>query len=412
MRRFEKNKKLMILIVLIPILLVGQYFMFSRGLISPIVKGVEIKIIGGNYIKDLDKYIIKLGDDVEISAGNYVKIPGYSKDPKLWFNVLDDKGIIEIKDSKITALKEGYTSVAVMKGKRVLKKAMLKVVNPDVENLDMDISNKLKYVGDSATITSSVDISNYKKFKDTYKAKYKSSDNSILKVNGDKVEAVGVGTATISGKCEDKIVEIPLKIEAKVAKIEVPNEYIIEEGQNSKIVSKVTTSPKGLKAPKVEYKYFEKKKKTDRAAYVDDSGNIKAVREGSEKIIVSCGEKEKIVKITVKKRSIKNNFIKNINYSYTVNDGKIYIDINWDSIDGIKDYDIYIKKSEDEDYILSKKINASEEKEGKLQTVLEYDISEKDKEIFRLYIVGHAEKESTKPSEKIIIEYTNENMEE
>lgn len=408
MKSFRENKRLIRLVVIIPLLLVGQYFMFSKGVISPIVKGVEIKIIGGNYIKDLDKYIIKLGDDVEISAGNYVKIPGYAKNPKLWFNALDDNGIIEIKDNKITALKEGYTSVAVMKGNRLIKKAMLKVVNPDVESLDMDLSDELKYVGDKATISSSVAISDYQKFKDTYKAKYLSSDESILKIDGDKVEAVGVGTATISGECGDKLVEIPLKIEAKVSKLEVANEFILEEGQITNINPKVTTSPKGLKPPKVEYRYADKKKKSDRAAKVSSSGKISAIREGSEKIVVSCGEKERIIKVTVKKRSVKNSTIKNINYSYEVGEENIKLEVSWDSLEGIKSYDIYVKDYDDEEYNIIQSVSQSEEKEGKINTTLEIGLSEigenQDKSL-EIYIVGVGEKESTKPSDKIIIKY-------
>ena len=408
MKSFRENKRLIRLVVIIPLLLVGQYFMFSKGAISPIVKGVEIKIIGGNYIKDLDKYIIKLGDDVEISAGNYVKIPGYAKDPKLWFNALDDNGIIEIKDNKITALKEGYTSVAVMKGNRLIKKAMLKVVNPDVESLDMDLSDELKYVGDKATISSSVAISDYQKFKDTYKAKYLSSDESILKIDGDKVEAVGVGTATISGECGDKLVEIPLKIEAKVSKLEVANEFILEEGQTTNINPKVTTSPKGLKPPKVEYRYDDRKKKSDRATKVSSSGKISAIREGSEKIVVSCGEKERIIKVTVKKRSVKNSTIKNINYSYEVGKENIKLDVSWDSLEGIKSYDIYVKDYDDEEYNIIQSVSQSEEKEGKINTTLEIGLSEigenQDKSL-EIYIVGVGEKESTKPSDKIIIKY-------
>lgn len=408
MKSFRENKRLIRLVVIIPLLLVGQYFMFSKGVISPIVKGVEIKIIGGNYIKDLDKYIIKLGDDVEISAGNYVKIPGYAKDPKLWFNALDDNGIIEIKDNKITALKEGYTSVAVMKGNRLIKKAMLKVVNPDVESLDMDLSDELKYVGDKATISSSVAISDYQKFKDTYKAKYLSSDESILKIDGDKVEAVGVGTATISGECGDKLVEIPLKIEAKISKLEVANEFILEEGQTTNINPKVTTSPKGLKPPKVEYRYADRKKKSDRATKVSSSGKISAIREGSEKIVVSCGEKERIIKVTVKKRSVKNSTIKNINYSYEVGEENIKLDVSWDSLEGIKSYDIYVKDYDDEEYNIIQSVSQSEEKEGKINTTLEIGLSEigenQDKSL-EIYIVGVGEKESTKPSDKIIIKY-------
>lgn len=412
MKDFNKNKKIILLIIIIPLLLVGQYFMFSKGIISPLVKGVEIKIIGGNYIKDLDKYIVKQGDEVEISAGNYVKIPGYAKDPELWFNVLDDTGIAEIKGNKMKALKEGYTSVAVMKGSRLIKKAMIKIVNPDVESLDLDLSDSLKYVGDKATITSSVAISNYKKFEDTYKTKYLSSDESVIKIDGDNAMAVGVGSATISGECGGKTVEIPLKIEAKIAKLEVPKEFVLEEGQTAIIKPKVTTSPKGLKPPKVEYKYSTKKKKDERAAYVSEGGQISAVREGTENIVVSCGQKSATVKITVKKRSIKNSSIKNINYSYNVEENKIKIEISWDSLDGIKAYDIHAKKQDDEEYEVLKTIPQSEEKEGKVSTTIEIELSENDEneeesneKSLDMYIVGVGENESTKPSEKIIIKY-------
>lgn len=407
MKDFNKNKKIILLIIIIPLLLVGQYFMFSKGIISPLVKGVEIKIIGGNYIKDLDKYIVKQGDEVEISAGNYVKIPGYAKDPELWFNVLDDTGIAEIKGNKMKALKEGYTSVAVMKGSRLIKKAMIKIVNPDVESLDLDLSDSLKYVGDEATITSSVAISSYKKFEDTYKTKYLSSDESVIKIDGDNAMAVGVGSATISGECGGKTVEIPLKIEAKIAKLEVPKEFVLEEGQTAIIKPKVTTSPKGLKPPKVEYKYSTKKKKDERAAYVSEGGQISAVREGTEKILVSCGEKKATIKITVKKRSIKNSSIKNINYSYNVEDEKVKIEISWDSLDGIKNYDIYFKNYDDEGYEVLKSIPQTEEKEGKINTNIEVESSdgENDEKGLEIYIVGVGEKESTKPSEKITIKY-------
>lgn len=412
MKDFNKNKKIILLIIIIPLLLVGQYFMFSKGIISPLVKGVEIKIIGGNYIKDLDKYIVKQGDEVEISAGNYVKIPGYAKDPELWFNVLDDTCIAEIKGNKMKALKEGYTSVAVMKGSRLIKKAMIKIVNPDVESLDLDLSDSLKYVGDKATITSSVAISNYKKFEDTYKTKYLSSEESVIKIDGDNAMAVGVGSATISGECGGKTVEIPLKIEAKITKLEVPKEFVLEEGQTATIKPKVTTSPKGLKPPKVEYKYSTKKKKDERAAYVSDGGQISAVREGTENIVVSCGQKSATVKITVKKRSIKNSSIKNINYSYNVEENKIKIEISWDSLDGIKAYDIHAKKQDDEEYEVLKTIPQSEEKEGKVSTTIEIELSENDEneeenneKSLDMYIVGVGENESTKPSEKIIIKY-------
>lgn len=117
--------------------------------------------------------------------------------------------------------------------------------------------------------------------------------------------------------------------------------------------------------------------------------------------------KKATIKITVKKRSIKNSSIKNINYSYNVEDEKVKIGISWDSLDGIKNYDIYFKNYDDEGYEVLKSIPQTEEKEGKINTNIEVESSdgENDEKGLEIYIVGVGEKESTKPSEKITIKY-------
>ena len=79
MKSLNKDKKIILLCLFIPLLFVAQYYVFKVGVISPMIKGVNIKIIEGEYIQDIDKYVVKLGDDVVLSAGDYIKIPQQEK---------------------------------------------------------------------------------------------------------------------------------------------------------------------------------------------------------------------------------------------------------------------------------------------------------------------------------------------
>lgn len=116
MRYIKEHKTLKIAILLsIPVLLIAQFYLFKIGIFRPMVKGVEIEISEGDFIKDIDKYIIKLNDTVELSTGKYIKVPSYAKDPNIWFNVLDNNGTIKIQGNKMTALKVGYSSIGIMK---------------------------------------------------------------------------------------------------------------------------------------------------------------------------------------------------------------------------------------------------------------------------------------------------------
>ena len=49
---FVKNKKYrkIAIIISIPILLVAQYYLFKFGILRPMVKGVEIEIVDGEYV--------------------------------------------------------------------------------------------------------------------------------------------------------------------------------------------------------------------------------------------------------------------------------------------------------------------------------------------------------------------------
>ena len=48
------------IIIIIPILLIAQYYLFKFGAITPMVKGIEIEMEDGDYVKDIDKFVILL----------------------------------------------------------------------------------------------------------------------------------------------------------------------------------------------------------------------------------------------------------------------------------------------------------------------------------------------------------------
>ena len=100
------------------------------------VKGIEIEMENGDYIKDIDKFIIKLNDTVTLSTGDYVIIPDYAKEPNIYFKSLDDSNILSINGNEVTANQEGTTVIGVMKNSRILKKINIKVVNPKVEKFN------------------------------------------------------------------------------------------------------------------------------------------------------------------------------------------------------------------------------------------------------------------------------------
>ena len=92
MKKLNKREKIVLMSILLPLLFVTQYYIFKLGIISPMIKGVNIKIIQGEYIQDIDKYVVKLGDEVTLSAGDYIKVPNYAKDPKIKFSILNKAG--------------------------------------------------------------------------------------------------------------------------------------------------------------------------------------------------------------------------------------------------------------------------------------------------------------------------------
>lgn len=416
MIKFCKNKKIIVLVV-IPLLLVFQYYLFKLGWISPMIKGVDIKIIQGEYIQDIDKYVVKLGDSVVLSPGDYIKIPKYAKDPKIKFIILDDSKTIDLEDNSnnekntviLKSLKSGYTSVGIMKNSRVLKKVTILVVDPTIEDLNVSLEGDLKYVGDSAKFSSYVEV-DYKEFNNSYDVTYESSNEKVLKVNGSKIEAVGVGSSTIYAKSKDKVEAIRFNIVARVKGIEIEKNYNIDVGQSIKLNPKIITSPKNLKPPKIMYKFSEKKLPVERAVSFDENGNVIGIREGSEKITISCGtgnnKKIEVITINVKKDKLENNIIKNLISQHNISDNNLNIVLSWDIIDDVTNYDIYIKNNLDSNgkFELYESITQESFIDSGNRFIMKIPIDENIEKVdYEIYIIGRNEEGSTKPSNIISI---------
>ena len=115
------KKRQLGIIAVIPLLLFGIFYGLKHGYISPMVKGIDIRIIGGTFITNVNKYVIKLGDTVSISPGEYIMVPDFAKKPDIKWNFT--KFLVD-KSGNVVARFEPTTSVEVIEQeiKKLLEK--------------------------------------------------------------------------------------------------------------------------------------------------------------------------------------------------------------------------------------------------------------------------------------------------
>ncbi|MGL5312797.1 MAG: hypothetical protein ACRC92_06090 [Peptostreptococcaceae bacterium] len=410
----DKNYRKIAIVISIPVLLIAQYYLFKIGIFKPMVKGVEVSMVEGDVIKDLDKFIIKLDEEVTLSSGDYITIPSYSKEPVIWFQELDEGGILKIEGNKIIGLKEGISSVGIMKDSRVLKKINIKVVQQKVKDLKATPNEDIKYVGESTEIETVVEV-DYDRFKEKAEVKYSSTDESILQVVGNKVNAVGVGKASILVKSGDLEQELSYNIKAKIDKIKIDKVIELGVGKVKKLKPEIITSPKGLKYGNVEYELVDNKLPIERAIALDvKDGTIQGLQEGEERVKISCGGKSTIVTVKVIKDNTENNDkVQNLEVDYEVVDNKIIISLVWDYLKDINKYGVYIKNNslQDKEYKLFNTINLKPEEiseSNKVKATIELDLVDGKIPDLSMYVVGITDVGNTQPSNIVNIKPTQE----
>lgn len=419
-------KKKIFIVVALPVLIFCMYFGLKKGYISPMIKALDIKIIGGTFITNINKYVIKVGDEVNISAGDYIVVPKFAKKPNLKFVILDNQNVLSINKNKIKAKKEGYSTIGIMNDNRVLRKATIMVVNPKINNLKINLDSNLKYYGDKSKIESIVDIDEYKKLEKGYKLIYSTTNPKVLKIEGDYVEAIGVGDAKLIARYDRKEIQTTIKILPRVDKIYMDKYYDIEQDSSINLKPIIETSPHN-QVSEVKYtvlddvdqsKYDENKKviigdsgvETSYGINIDKKGKVYANRKGTYKVLVSSGDKMLYTSISVKDTEFKNIEVKNLQYKLSKSDAGVKAEIGWDYRNDVNTYRIYVKKG-NEDYELYTSIKTYKNNipVGKrISTLLNFDKDFGKGEKYQVYVVGYNGIEETKPTNIInLSESTN-----
>lgn len=407
--RFFKNKNYRnaAIAISIPLLLIAQYYFFKIGVFKPMVKGIEIKMAKGDHIKDIDKFVIKLNEEVTLSTGKYIFIPSYAKEPEIWFKELDDNKILDIKEDKIIGLKEGTSSVGIMKDSRVLKKMNIKVVKQNVKVLEANVDKDIKYVGESTEIETFLEV-DYEKFKEKEKVEYSISNEGVLKIDGNTVNAIGVGKSTVLVTAGDKTRQIPFDIKAKTASIDISKNIEIGINKVHKLQPTITTSPPGLKHEKIRYELVDDKLPIQQAIALDKDGTIRGIREGTAMVKITCGNKSTKVNVkVVKEPEIEQNL--NLNVDYTIVDNKLVVNLDWNYLDGISQYGIYLKNNslEDQDFKQFTKVSVEENEDNsskKVKATIELDLINGQIPNIEMYVVGLTDTGETKKSNIVKIE--------
>ncbi|MGL5754775.1 MAG: hypothetical protein ACRCYC_05575 [Paraclostridium sp.] len=407
----EKRKRIYFIVIAVFICFIGQYFLFKYGVISPLVKGIELSISKGNYIQNIDEYVIKLGDSIKISSGKYIIIPPYASDPKIEYKA-SHNDILDVKGDTITGVKEGYSAIMITKDGRAIRKATIRVVKPKVESLDVAIGD-LKYVGDSSPIDVSVDVDF--DFHDKEKYTYEVSNEDVLKIEDNTLKAIGVGKSKLYIRSGDKVKEYNFNIQAKVSEIYVNDSINIRIDEEKNIDAKVETSPKNLKHPKITYELVGFKMPIARAISLSTSdGTIKGIREGTEKIKVTCGGKSKIITVNVLKESVESKQVQNLDATSTIVGDNLEITLKWDYLEDIEDYEVYLKNNSlgDKDFSLSKSVKINKEelgKDKKIKTKITVNLKDIQDPNIDIYVVGKSEGKYTQKSNIINISESYKN---
>lgn len=419
------NKKKIITILAIPLLLGTLYSGLKYGYINPMVKGLDVHILGGTFITNINKYVIKVGDKVGLSAGDYIVVPAFSKKPDLKFAILDDNGVLKIKGNNLIAEKEGMSSVGILNKNRVLRKATIMVVNPKINNMDIKLSNPIKYYGDAAKIESTVDIDDFKKLEKGYKLNYSTTNPKILKIEGDTVEAVGTGEAKLISRYDRKEIQTSFNVLPRVDSMEIDKRYDLEEGQSVEINPRIKTSPRNSHTD-VKYRVldssnyrkfndnlFDENKVKDfgdsgleesTGITINKEGDIKAYRKGNYLVEVTSGDIKKRTVVEVKDRSFKNIEVENLQYMFERDKSLINVELGWDYNSKVDRYRVYVKPEDGEFSLFTTFLTGKNAvtNGNRISEIIKLDMDKKNYD-YQIYVVGFNGEEETKRSNIIRI---------
>lgn len=415
-------KRKIIAILVTPLVLLGLYFGLVFGYINPMVKGLDIHINGGTFITNINKYVVKVGDRVNLSMGDYIVVPNFSKKPKLTVAVLDQNNILKVEGNQLIALKEGYSSIGVLNKNRVLRKVAIMVVNPKISNMEIALESPLEYYGDSTRVNSKVDIEKYKKLEKGYKLTYSSTQPNILKIKGNHIFAVGVGETRLIARYGRQEIQSNIKILPRVDDLSLPKSINIEEDGRGDASPNIKVSPQGSKTL-VNYRvdnnsdddrwdsnllvhYGDSGLEKEYGIVVDKNGKIQANRKGIYKLRARAGRKSDYTFVHVTEKKFENIEVKNLNYSSKIEGDKLKLELGWDHDKRVKSYRFYIKKNYGEfelkDIIKVDSFKTIPKNRISINKYLNMDYN--DQYRYEIYLVGVSDEMHTKKSNTLVID--------
>ncbi|MGL5330565.1 MAG: Ig-like domain-containing protein [Peptostreptococcaceae bacterium] len=405
----DKKKKISIGILIVITLLLGQFILYATGVIPSNMYSYELQINSGKYAYlDYEEGIaMPINEEVNFEL-NYKLMPFYGNKGEIEYSV--DSDIVSIdENNNLRSNRFGETSLNVVRNGEIVHSFVIKVVKPSVQNISLEYSGELNYVGDVASI-----IPNIKReydFGESDKVTYKSSNESVISVDEfGVIRAVGVGSAYIVVTCEGTTFEDNIIISPYVEDIKIDSNVELEVGDTHKLKVSVKTNPVNSKQPDLKFELVDNKNVLE----IDSRGNIKAIKSGTQDIKITCGNKSEKITVKINKKSIKNSIVENLKVKSSIDGTNLILDLTWNALDieNEHEYEVYAKNNGQYELIDSVKHNI-ESGNKVLSTKITIDISDKNGRInVPIYVIASDGENESKRSETIYVSEDYKNPED
>lgn len=241
----------------------------------------------------LDKAELALVEEDEYTLTAIV-LPDNAADKTVTWSTSNAE-IVTVEEGKVTAVKEGEATITAKAGEieATCKVTVAKKFIP-VESVTLDKAELALVKGDEVTLTATV-----KPDDATDKAvAWTTSNEAVATVTDGKVKAVGGGSATITAQAGEQSASCAITVTVPVSSVTLDKNVLgLTEGDEAQLTA--TLGPEDATDKTVTWS-------SDKPAIatVDNTGKVKAVKEGSAIITAKAGDKTATCTVTVAKKVI------------------------------------------------------------------------------------------------------------
>ena len=241
----------------------------------------------------LDKAELALVEEDEYTLTAIV-LPDNAADKTVTWSTSNAE-IVTVEEGKVTAVKEGEATITAKAGEieATCKVTVAKKFIP-VESVTLDKAELALVKGDEVTLTATV-----KPDDATDKAvAWTTSNEAVATVTDGKVKAVGGGSATITAQAGEQSASCAITVTVPVSSVTLDKNVLgLTEGDEAQLTAAV--GPEDATDKTVTWSCDK-----PAIATVDNTGKVKAVKEGSAVITAKAGDKSATCTVTVAKKVI------------------------------------------------------------------------------------------------------------